>query len=163
MKTNITSKFLMVLTVVAIIGFGAYAFAGWGMGYGHHGWGHHGPDWTYEGGSEPGYGHMMGDLSDDEIEKYEKERNAFFKATENLRQDLYAKELELKSELDKQNPDTQRAAKLQKEISNLEAKLDQERIDHLIKMRKINPDAGRGFMGSGPMGYGPSYGGYCGL
>ncbi|MFC1812000.1 periplasmic heavy metal sensor [Thermodesulfobacteriota bacterium] len=161
MKTNIKSKFLMVLTVVAIIGFGAYAFAGWGMGYGHHGRGHYGPGYHHEGWGGPGYGHMMDDLSDAEIEKMENERKAFFKATENLRQDLYAKELELKTELDKENPATQKAAKLQKEISNLEAKLDQERIDHLIKMRKINPNAGRGFMARGPMGYGSSNGGYC--
>ena len=97
MKTNITGKFFMVLTVVAIIGFGAYAFADWGMGYGHHRWGHNGPGWHHEG--RGGYGYMMGDLSDDEIEKMENERKAFFKATENFRQDLYAKELELKTEL----------------------------------------------------------------
>lgn len=161
MKTNITSRVLMVLTVVAVIGFGAYAFASWGMGYDHHGQGHHGSGWHHGGQGGSGHGYMMGDLSDDEIEKMENERKAFFKATENLRQDLYAKELELKTELYKENPDTQKAAKLQKEISNLKAKLDQERIDHLIKMRKINPNAGRRFMGSGPMGYGPSYGGYC--
>ena len=161
MKTRITSKFLMVLTVVAIIGFGTYAFAGWGMGYDHHGRGHYGQGWHHEGWDGPD-GHMMDNLSDAEIEKMEKERKTFFKATENLRQDLYVKELELKTELYKENPDTRKAAKLQKEISNLEAKLDQERIDHLIKMRKINPNAGRGFMGRGPMGYGPSYDGYCG-
>lgn len=157
MKTSITSKALMIITIVAVIGFGTYAFAGWGMGYDHHG----GSGWHHEGRGGPGYGHMMNDLGDAEIEKMENERNAFFKATENLRQDLYAKELELKTELYKENPDTRKAAKLQKEISNLEAKLDQKRIDHMVKMRKINPDAGRGFMGRGPMGYGPSSGGYC--
>ncbi|MFC1567491.1 Spy/CpxP family protein refolding chaperone [Thermodesulfobacteriota bacterium] len=162
MKTSVTSKALMIITIVAVIGFGAYAFAGWGMGYGHHGRGHYGPDGNHEGWGGPGYGHMMDNLSDAEIEKMENERNTFFKATENLRQDLYAKELELKTELYKENPDTRKAVKLQKELSNLEAKLDQERIDHMVKMRKINPDAGRGFMGRGPMGYGPSYGGYCG-
>jgi len=28
-------------------------------------------------------------------------------------------------------------------------------------MKKINPKAGRMFMGRGGMGYDPSYGGYC--
>ena len=161
MKTSITSKALMMITIVAVIGFGAYAFAGWGMGYDHHGRDHYGQSWHHKGWGGPGYGHMMDNLSDAEIEKMENERNTFFKATENLRQDLYAKELELKTELYKENPDTRKAAELQKEISELEAKLDQERIDHLVKMRKINPDTGRDFMGRGPMGYGPSGGGYC--
>ena len=160
MKKNITNKALMVLTVVAVIGFGAYAFADWGMGYGRHGWGHHGPGWHHGGWSGPGYGYTKGDLSDDQIERLEKERESFYKATEDLRQDVYAKELELKSELSKKNPDIQKAAKLQKEISGLEAKIDQKRIDHLIKMKKINPNAGRMFMGRGGMGYGPSCGGY---
>jgi len=162
MKTSITSKALMIITIVAVIGFGTYAFAGWGMGYGHHGGGHHGPGWHHEGEGGYGYGDMMGGLSNAEIEKMENERKTFFKATEDLRQDLYAKELELKTELYKENPDTQKAAKLQKEISNLEANLDQKRIDHMVKMRKINPNADRSFMGRGPMGSGPSYGGYCG-
>lgn len=162
MKTAINRKALMIITIVGIIGFGAYAFADWGMGYGYHGWGHHNPGWHHQGWGGSGNGYMMGDLSDAEIKKIETERNAFFKATENLRQDLYAKELELKNELYKDNPDARKAAKLQKEISGLEAKLDQKRIDHMAKMRKINPNAGRNFMGGGPMmGYGSSYGGYC--
>jgi hypothetical protein len=161
MKTSITSKALVMITIVAIIGFATYAFAGWGMGYGHHGRGHYGSGWHHEGWNGPGYGPMMDDLSDAEIEKMATERNAFFKTTENLRQDLYAKKLELESDLYKENPDTRKAAKLQKEISKLEAKLDQKRIDHMVKIRKINPDAGRGFMGRAQMGYGSAYNGYC--
>jgi len=157
MKKNITNKALMVLTVVAVIGFGAYAFADWGMGYGHRG-----PGWHHGGWNGPGYDYMKRDLNDDQIEKLEKERESFYKATEDLRQDVYTKELELKSELSKENPDIQKAAKLQKEISGLEAKIDEKRIDHLIKMKKINPKAGRMFMGRGGKGYDPSYGGYCG-
>lgn len=161
MKTRITSKALMIITIVAVVGFGAYAFAGWGMGYGHHGWGHPGPGWHHEGRGGPGYGYMMDNLNDADIGKLENERNTFFKATEDIRQDLHAKELELKTEVYKENPDTKKAAKLQKEISNLEAKFDQKRIEHMVKMRKINPNAGRRFMHEGGMGYGPSSGGYC--
>ena len=46
------------------------------------------------------------------------------------------------------DPDVKKAQELQKEISNLEATIDQKRIDHMIKMKKINPHAGRGY-GSG--------------
>jgi len=56
--------------------------------------------------------------------------------------------------LRKDNPDTEKATELHKKISDLEAKLDQKHIDHLIKMRKINPNAGRGFMEMDHMGYG---------
>lgn len=160
MKKNITNKALIALTVLAVIGFGAYAFAHEEGGYGHYGWGHHGPG-HHEGWNGPGYDNMNKNLSDDEIAKLEKERESFYRATDDLRQDIYTKELELKIELSKENPDNQRAAKLQKEISGLEAKIDQKRIDHLIKMKKINPDAGRMFMGRGGMGYGPSRGGSC--
>ncbi len=161
MKKNITNKALMLLTVVAVIGFGAYAFADRGMGYDRHGWGHNGPGWHHGDWSGPGYDYMKRDLSDDEIEKLDKERESFYRATEDVWQDVYTKELELKSELSKKNPDNQKAAKLQREISGLEAKIDQKRIDHLIKMKKINPNAGRMFTGRGGMGYGPSYGGSC--
>ena len=61
----------------------------------------------------------------------------------------------IKSELCKDNPDTSKAGALQKEISILESKLDQERVDHMIKIIKLSPNAGRGFvMGGCHMGYG---------
>lgn len=162
-------KLFTVIAVVALVGLGATAFADWGGGGWHRGSGYHHRGWG--GGPGSGYGPMMDDLSDDEIKVFEKERQAFFKETESLRQDLYSKELELRSELAKENPDAKQAASIQKEISNLETQLDQKRVDHMIKMRKINPNAGRGYMmGRGGMGYGPGSGqgfgsggggGYC--
>ncbi|MBU0988553.1 MAG: hypothetical protein KKH68_14980 [Proteobacteria bacterium] len=53
------------------------------------------------------------------------------------------------------------ASSLQNDISKLQAQLDQKRIDHMVEMRKINPNAGRGFMGRGGMGYGNGQGRYC--
>ncbi len=69
--------------------------------------------------------------------------------------------IELRSELAKENPDIRKAIELQDKISGLEVKLDQKYIQHLIKMRKINPKAGRGFMGGYHMGYGYSASDYC--
>jgi Spy/CpxP family protein refolding chaperone len=164
MRNKIISRTILILTVFALTGMGASALAGWGaMGYGHHGpmhhgWGHHGPGWKSGGGWGPGY---MGNLSDDEIKTLQKERNAFFEATQDLRQEIYQKELELRSEFAKKTPDAKKAAKLQREISNLEADFDQKRLDHQMKMRKISPKAGRGFMGGRPMGSGMmGYGGF---
>jgi hypothetical protein len=87
----------------------------------------------------------------------DKQRRAFFEETRNLREDLYQKELELRSELAKEDPDAQKATSLQAEISELSAQLDQKRIDHRIKMKKENPEffAGRGYgKGGGGMGRG---------
>ncbi len=162
MINNYKNKAIMILSVIAILAFGAYAFADWGMGYGHHrGWGHYGQDMQHRGWGGQGYGHMMGDLSEEQISKLDKERNAFYKATEDLRQEIYRKELELRTELSRANPDAKKAASLQKNISKLEARLNQKQIDHMIAVKKINPNTGRGFMERGPRGYGSSYRGSC--
>jgi hypothetical protein len=85
----------MVLTVVAVVGFGAYAFDDWGMGYGHHGYGR-----GYGGCGGSGHGYMMGDLNEYHIKQMDEQRKTFFKATENLRQEIYKKELSLMLDFD---------------------------------------------------------------
>ena len=147
MKKTLTGKGLIVLTIVAVIGFGTYAFAGWGMGYDHHG-----PGWHHGGYGSPGTGNMMGNLSDVEIQKMDAQREAFFKSTEDLRQKVYEKELALQSEFAREKPDTKKAASLQKDISELQAQIDQKRIDHMVEMKKINPNAGRRYTDRGGMG-----------
>jgi len=90
-------------------------------------------------------------LSEGQIKSLEKEQTAFMQSTETIRQDLYSKQLALQSELSKSDPDFGKATVLQKEISDLEAQLDQKRIDHMIKMRKINPEIGQGYAAMGPL------------
>jgi Spy/CpxP family protein refolding chaperone len=153
-------KTMPLLAIIAFLGFAVQASADGGMGYGHyHGWAppmhgmHHG---SY---GEPGFGYGKR-LSAEDVQKLEKERLAFFEATQDLRSKMYQKRLELRSELAKKNPDTKKAAGLQGEISKLKAEFDQEHLNHFFKMRKINPDMGRGFgggrgmMGPGMMGRG---------
>ena len=158
MKNRTFRNLILLTATVSLVGIGATAFAGWGRGYGRQmGWGG-GP------GGCPGYGYGPGAtqdiaLSDEQIKAIEEERSAFRKDTENLRQNLRVKELELRTELAQENPDTKKALALQKEISSLESDLDQKRIEHRIKMQKIMPEAGRGYkMGRGGRGYGPGYG-----
>jgi zinc resistance-associated protein len=147
---NKKAKGILVLTVVAVFGFTALAFAGWGRGYGHM----MGPGW------HDGYGY--GNLSQEEIAKLDQQRVEYLKATEDIRQKLYEKELALRSELAKENPDTSKASKLQSDISTLQSNLDQERLNYEIKTRKSVPGYNRGPGGYGPMmGYGPHGGGYC--
>ena len=107
----------------------------------------------------PGYGGDYPDLTEEQRQAVEQERRAFIKDTDDLRQNLYTKELALRSELAKSDADAQKAAVIQKDISKLEAELDQKRLDHIVKMKEVNPEAGRGFMMGGRgrggiMGYG---------
>jgi zinc resistance-associated protein len=169
---NNKTKGILILTVVAIFSITTLAFAGWGRGYGHMmGPGNWGPDWH----SGYGYGQRgyYDNQSEEEIAKLDKQRDEYFKATENLSQELYAKQLELRSELAKENPDTGEASKLQRDISTLQGKLDQERLNFEIKAKNFAPNYDRDFGGYGPMmgygpegyghmmGYGPRGGGYC--
>ena len=69
MRNNHTKKVLMVLSIIALVGFAAYAFADWGMGYGgrqgmgmygrgmdysDQGWGRRGPNWNDRTYGDPG-------------------------------------------------------------------------------------------------------------
>lgn len=170
MNFNKTAKVMMILVIAAVLGIGVTSFAGWGRGY--WGGGYHmgsypmGPGYGmmhrgWDGGpgeyGPPGY---PGDLNDEQIARLDKERQDFYEATADLREALYQKELELRSELAKTEPDVQKAAGLQKEISALESQLDQKRLDHQIKMRKEFPASGYRGYGYGPRGMGRGmYGG----
>lgn len=150
------SKMVMVVTIAAILGIGAYAFADWG-GYGMGGWGHHRGGYHMDRGG-PGYGYKS-DLSEEDYKKLDDQMQTFYKETESIRQKIYEKELALRSELAKENPDAKKATDLQKELSELESEFNQKRIDHMLALRKTSPNFNRGFMGrGGMMGYGP--GGY---
>ena len=158
MNISKTGKIFMVLAIVAVLAIAATSFAGWGRG--HWGYDHHmGSGYGMQRGwgqGPRGYGGQgyQGDLSDEEIAKLDKERQAFFEATSDLREKRYQKELELRSELAKPEPDAKKAAGLQQEISDLESQLDQKRLDHRIKMKKDFPDFGAGGYGYGPRGKG---------
>ena len=159
MKMNNFSKAIIVVAIVGVVGFAATSFAGRGRGGGGDCWGQ-GSGWAQRGSGPAGY---QGNLSDEDLGKLNKQRQAFFEDTRELRENLYQKQLELRSELAKKDPDAKKAAGLQGEISDLSGQLDQKRVDHRITMQKENPDffAGRGYhmgrgysMGGGGMGRG---------
>jgi zinc resistance-associated protein len=153
MKTSNLRNGIISLTAVAVIALGANAFAGKGMGgqnneQGYGKWGNQ----SRRGGCA--YGQVNANLTPEQREQMESERQAFFDATKNQRQDLYAKRLELRAEMVKSQPDLAKATALQKEVSELQGSLDQKRLNHIMAIRKINPDAGIGFMmGGRGMGY----------
>ncbi len=94
------------------------------------------------GGSSkyPGYD---GHLNDATIKKLNTEQESFIRATEALRQTIYEKELYLKAELVKKQPDIVTALGFQKEISEARGKFEQKMIKHLIQMKTINLEAER--------------------
>ena len=166
---NKLGKIIVVAAIVGIVGFAATSFAGWGRGGGggDNCWGQ-GGGYGQRGSAAPGY---QGNLSDQDIDKLNSERQAFFEDTRELRENRYQKELELRSEMAKQDPDVNKAVALQKEVSELQGQLNQKRVEHRIKMQKENPNfiagrgmgrgygkggggMGRGFHGRGGMGHG---------
>lgn len=154
---NVKTIFIAVASVV-VIGFTINAFAHDGMGRGN-GWGHHGQGSHHRGYLNRG---CVDQMSSEQVQQFEQKREAFFKDTQELRANRYEKERELQNELAKDEPDVTKASGLQKEISELQAQFDQKRIKHMVEMRKLAPNAGRGFMHGGPMmGYGSRGGGYC--
>jgi zinc resistance-associated protein len=166
MNFSKTGKIFMVLVIAAVLAIAVTSFAGWGRGHMDYGY-PMGPGYGMHRGwmdGPRGYGGQgyRGDLSDEDIAKLDQERQAYFEATLDLRENLYQKELELRSELAKADPDAKKAAGLQKEISSLESQLDQKRLEHRIKMRNDFPRFGAGGYGYGPRGRGMGRGMYGG-
>jgi Spy/CpxP family protein refolding chaperone len=166
MNSSKIGKIFMVLTIVAVLAIAVTSFAGWGRG--HRGYGYHmGSGYGMHGGwgqGPMGYGGQgyQSDLSEEEIAKMDKERQAFFEATSDLREKRYQKVLELRSELAKPELDAKKAAEIQQEISDLESQLDQKRLEHRIKMKKDFPSFGARGYGYGPRGKGMGRGMYGG-
>ena len=150
MKRNLRS-IIVAVAIVSIVGIGTVAFADWGMGPGMRGRWHGNESYDDYGAKGSDYGNR---LSDAQIEKLEQERRAFIEATDNLRNDIYVKELELRSEMAKNTPNAQKVLGLQKELSNLRSEFAQKKIAHMLNMKEINPDMGRGFYGRGYAGRG---------
>jgi len=164
-------RFITILGILLLVGaIAAPVMArgpGWGMG-------RQGGD---PSGVCPGYGGGNDDrgsekLTDEQRTQLETLSQKFYDETAKIRTDLIAKGAELNILMNSSNADLEKAKALQKEISDLRAKLEQERLNHEFEVRKINPDArygrgpGRGFgsqmrgQGYGGMGYGRHMGGY---
>ena len=153
MYKRISTSLIMSIAVISFVAIGATAWAGWGNGYGMRGGG---MGWHHGNGYRDGYqgcAYWGDNLSKEDYQKLDAERQSFIDGTRELRQSLYQKNLELKSELAKTNIDEKKVSSIQNELSNLEAQFDQKRIEHITKMKKINPDVGMGFGGRGMRGY----------
>ncbi len=166
MKTTNTTKSIVIAAVVLIAGATlAFAHGGWGdygyggrmMGPGYGGNHMMGPGYGGRHMMGPGWGRGYGNLSDETRAKIDAARDKFFDETRTLRRDLDDKAYELNREMDKENPDTQKVADLQKQLSKLQSDYDQKSVQFRLQMRKLLPDDD-----DGPArGYYGRRGGYC--
>lgn len=112
-------------------------------------------------GKNSGYHHgQMSNLSDEQVEEFNTLQKEFYEETKDIRQSMRESRLELQLVMTKNPVDVKTAKKIQKEISDLKAKMAEKRIDYLAKVKEIDPDLGRmGFMGKGHgrKGYGQGY------
>jgi len=128
-KNSVANGLLIVVTIAAILLVGFLIFGNTGV------------DVTYKKPISASQG--VGNLSDESQNDLAKERQAFFSETQDLRQEIHKKRVELQNELSKKNPDAQKAVALHKDISKLAEEFDQKRLAFILKMKKINPDIGR--------------------
>jgi len=118
---------------------------------------------------KPGRGMIFGDqtrtgysrlanLTEEQRNQLKELHQKFFDKTAQIRIEHAAKKTEFYILLKTSNPDIGKAKSVQKEVSDLEAKLAQERIDLMFEARKISPDLplGKRF----DMGHGPTRGGF---
>jgi zinc resistance-associated protein len=165
MKTTRTTKAILVISVILLAGATfAYAHDGYGPGHRRGGYGGSMMGPGYDGhmmGYGPGRGQQRGwsGLSEEEAAQVEAARDKFHNDTKELRGKIDEKAVQLRNEIVKDEPDSGKAAKLQKELSDLRAQFDQKALAHKLEMRKILPDKfqGRGYGRGGGRGYG----GYC--
>ncbi len=157
---NINTLKISIFVFIAIACFAAFALAQRGNrpvdcpGYGSEDC----PQYGAEDCPRYGGGGWEAQLSEEERAQVKQASQKFFEETKDLRDQLASKRSAMADELAKETPDSEAAAKLQGEVSNLKAQLDQKRLEHQLEMKKINPNLGGGY---GPMkGPGARGGGY---
>jgi len=147
------------LSALLIVPVAVWAHS-WGRGGGHM--------MSYWGGG-PGYYDQnvrgYSTLNREQQERLADLNRKFFDETRALRDKLWSKSAELNALLSETNPDSGKVSKIQKEISELRAKIDEKAVNNEIEARKIAPDNrfGGGYayghmMGGYGMGYGMGYG-----
>ena len=128
-----------------------------GPGSGYHG---RGPGMMqYDGGMGHGMrgrGQMMGpdrqawhDMPPKLQEQYRQMRSQFMQETLSLRQELGAKQMELETLWDQQDPDPEKVKALSKRIAEIRSQLDQKHDDYLMQCRQEFGDLGWSCPGGG--------------
>ena len=75
--------------------------------------------------------------------------------TTDTRNEIMKKQIDLNAEINKDNPDLKKAKAIQKDINELQAKINDAHLEFIIEAKKVNPDMpfGKGTrMGKGMKG-----------
>ena len=111
-----------------------------------------GPD--YCGQYERGYGN----LAKEQRSQLEELDRKFYNETAKLRNEIWAKSIELNSLLNSADPDPEKAKTLQKELGELRTKMDEKRLTYELEALKILPESRSS--GCYSRGYGHHMGGF---
>lgn len=143
-------RLAIVLGSVMLVAAVAYPVLAWGPGWvrGHHMMGYSGAGPGYAWQSGRGYGN----LTEEQRTQLDMLYRKFFDETATLRNEIWTKSGELNALLNSSNPDREKVKSLQKELSDLEAKIAQRRLDLALDARKMVPEGG--FAPGWGMGYG---------
>jgi len=133
MNKIITTLGIVLLAGVIAIPVLAHG-PGWGRGR------HMMGDWGNRTGYSSEYGRGHDRMNEDQRNQLDKLNKSYYDEIAQLRSQLWDKSEEINSLLNSSNPDVDKARAIQKEISELRAKLDQVRIDFEFESNKINPD-----------------------
>ena len=144
-----------ILALAAVIAVPVLA-QGPGYGRGRHMQG----SWGGDPGPCPRYGWGSGNWTDEQRAQMDALHQKFFDETAQVRSQMWGKKAELNVLMNTSNPDLEKAKALQKEISDLKAKMAQEQINLYAETKKIDPDARFGQGWGRGKGFGPGGGGY---
>ena len=165
-KMRKTLTIVGTMLLVAVIAVPVLAHGpGWGRGRHMMGYWGGGPGYCWQ------YGRGHENLTEEQRSQLDGLHQRFYDETAQLRNEIWSKKAELNTVLNSSNPDAEKARALQKEISDLKAKMAEKKINFELEVRKIAPEirSGRGYgrgyrshmRGYGPgMGYGRHMGGY---
>ena len=112
-----------------------------GCGIGHRTYHGHGYQGNYRGGDAYRGTASSRQLSYSERSALEKEYESFWAETESLRTKFNEADIELRQELSKSEPDSQKVISLQREIYGLEAQLTRKQEDHSKALMERYPNA----------------------
>jgi Spy/CpxP family protein refolding chaperone len=147
-KTKTAFVVIGVTVAVVLVGGWAFAHRPWGArGYGYGGCGH---GYPYE--SSP-----YSTLTPEQREKLQAQEQKFFQDTAELRRELQQKKLELQGLWVDTKSDPEKIKAKQREVSDLQRRLQEKALEHRLAIRGLLPEEGVG-SGSWCPGYGMGYG-----
>jgi Spy/CpxP family protein refolding chaperone len=136
----------VVAAIVLVVGW-AFAHGPWGArGYGHRGY---------------GSGYPYESLTPEQREKLQAQEQKFNQDTAELRRELYQKRLELQGLWADPKADPEKIKAKQREVSELQRRIQEKALDHQLAVRELLPEEGIG-SGSWCSGYGMGYGHHYG-